>query len=116
MNSDAYSKLVLYKGSIGEDISNYVIMQFTGLEDKNGVDIFEGDIVEKSSEYKVVIQTNEKVKSPSYEIGNVIYENGSFQIKWIEGENAWFGKYPHQELIHRQNQEIKTIGNIHENK
>ena len=75
----------------------FELMQYTGLKDKNGVEIYEGDIVR--NEYNEVKVVEFSVSESSFTIGHGEY-----------GFDVWAGF-----RLSTHGKEFKVIGNIHEN-
>lgn len=78
-----------------------ILMQYTGLKDKNGKEIYEGDVL-KITDYPFKECSQEKDKSnPFYKTEKVIYDPPCFNLNgWLEFD--YDGEY-------------EVIGNIHEN-
>lgn len=95
---------VTYKnGNVAkEDLKNYVLMQSTGLTDKNGKEIFEGDIIAIDVE-DIEMPINAKVFQNS-KIGILMFHD------FEENEDV-----PMVELLEDDSVAFATIGNIYEN-
>ena len=97
------------------------LMQFTGLKDKNGKEIYEGDIVQGVVKFPQLLiwQTNEN--SNVQMAGEVFYDHHSFNLKCIQSmcDEKREGMVNYFDFIGSEGEifdEMEVIGNIYENK
>lgn len=93
-----------------------IVMQFTGLKDKNGVDIYDGDIcrilyTDWASKTDDSVSLDEYLNSISH-IGTIEYHYFSY---FIMLKNR-YGDISSHSLDYGRHGFIEIIGNIHENK
>ncbi len=82
--------------SINERFEDSIMMQYTGLKDKHGKDIFEGDII----------------KTP-YTYGRAVYN--LFEVQYMDGIFMAVSPVTRSEYLYDVQEEASVIGNIHEN-
>jgi len=102
---------ILYDGPLQyPKESGLILMQYTGLKDKNGKEIYEGDIV------TIIFDKNWSEKYPdTQDVGEVIFDNGTFCARkgkekiraWKDGVHDWHSL--------ENVEELEVIGNIYEN-
>lgn len=94
-----------------EDIT---FMQYTGLKDKNGKEIYEGDIIYWEINNGVGIESYTAIVKWSE---NLVEEGWSQTFKWLVGYtgNYYRGSYDELSTPAAYNDELQVIGNIYEN-
>lgn len=95
--NDGSVEPISVNGMCGVDRKMWTLMQFTGLKDKNGKEIYENDVV--GTVYWDKTKTN--VSEPGWTIGTVLFRNGAFRI--------------HAYLLCEVAEFCEIIGNIYEN-
>lgn len=98
-----------------EDGQPVEIMQFTGLHDKNGTEIYEGDVIKNSNKPLFTLPEDPRTYVVQFKDGAYNKEN-----TWLQYKPGFIFKkiqpkgVKYMELIFSQSQ-IEIIGNIHEN-
>lgn len=84
----------------------YILMQYTGLHDENGKEIYEGDIIEFS--YDMFVGNFDTFAAK----GKVVFEEGAFYVEVFENERTTKDE---AYLLYSINLDtIEVVGNIYE--
>lgn len=106
-------------GYIGESECCYclpeTIGQFTGLYDKNGNEIYEGDIVEWVFFYERLGANMGVIEDDTIVKGIIRWGQGGFILEVIENDFEDAGWYGISELNSDTECDVSVIGNIHDN-
>lgn len=95
-------------GSIEKPFGRVKLMQSTGLKDRCGVEIYEGDVVEIKQQGSIVKHL------PNNSVNEIVYKDSAFCVKetWGIGGIEWpivAGLY------YKASEEFEVLGNVHEN-
>jgi len=101
----------MFNESVWREANEVILLQFTGFKDKNGKDIYEGDIC-KWEEMSGIIELEKKgfvrFDGGRFEVGNHNGYGGSWDDLGILLQSYWNNKKEHDTF--------EVIGNIYENK
>ena len=91
---------------------HFEIMQFTGLQDKNGVDIYEGDIVKSSGNNSLYF-----ISFGLHSLTGFYFDEEGEEVSCTGFFCSRQGSYPDdiESLCNKSNIYLEVIGNIHQN-
>lgn len=92
-----------------DDINYYVLMQSTGLKDKNGKEIFEGDLITETGVFNSTVKYGSWIYEEDF--GAKAKSVGFYLDKSYE-DHTWYENFNYDYI----SKNCEVVGNIYENK